>query len=249
MARGKKNRKRNVTWYNPPYCVATTTNIGRRFLNLIDKHFPKGHKLHKIINRNTVKIGYSCSMNIENIIKNHNNRLLSKSEGAKEEKKCNCRDKSACPLQQNCQQQDVVYQATITNPPKKETKKYIGSTTHFKTRYTGHKSSFKIERNKTATSLSDYIWKNNLNNENIKWEILRKSSSYVAGQKHCLLCSSEKVEILHASKDPHLLNKRSELVQQCRHTLKFRLSNYVAPDVDSDRTSTPPPPDDCTLST
>ena len=35
----KRNRSRNVIWYNPPFSRNVTTNIGRLFLNLIDKHF------------------------------------------------------------------------------------------------------------------------------------------------------------------------------------------------------------------
>ena len=50
-----------IMWYTPPYNAAAKTNLGKQFLQLIDRHFPKGHKLHKIINRNTVKISYSCT--------------------------------------------------------------------------------------------------------------------------------------------------------------------------------------------
>ena len=49
-----------------------STNIGRNFLNLIDKHFPSHHKLHKIFNRNTVKVSYSCMRNVKSIITKHN---------------------------------------------------------------------------------------------------------------------------------------------------------------------------------
>ena len=37
----KKNRKRKMIWYNPPYNEAVKTNIGQRFLNIIDKLFGK----------------------------------------------------------------------------------------------------------------------------------------------------------------------------------------------------------------
>ena len=65
------NRKRNIIWYDPPYNKSVSTNIGRVFLNLIDKHFDKEHKLNKLFNRNSVKVSYSCTRNIEHIIKNH----------------------------------------------------------------------------------------------------------------------------------------------------------------------------------
>ena len=34
------------------------------FLNMIDECFPKSHRLHKIFNRNTLKLSYSCMQNI-----------------------------------------------------------------------------------------------------------------------------------------------------------------------------------------
>ena len=39
-----KNRGRNIVWFNPPYSCNVATNIGKRFLLLLDKHFPKAHK-------------------------------------------------------------------------------------------------------------------------------------------------------------------------------------------------------------
>ena len=73
----RKNRQRNnILWYNPPFSKNTSTNIGHKFLALVDKHFPKDHKLRKIFNRNTIKISYSCMNNTKQIIDNHNKRIL-----------------------------------------------------------------------------------------------------------------------------------------------------------------------------
>ena len=47
----KRHRKRNITWFNPPFSNNVSTNTGRKFLNLIDKHFSRDHKLHPICNR------------------------------------------------------------------------------------------------------------------------------------------------------------------------------------------------------
>ena len=55
----KKVRQRKIIWFNPPYSVNVETNIGKTFLKLIDKHFPKINKFHKIFNRNNVKVSYS----------------------------------------------------------------------------------------------------------------------------------------------------------------------------------------------
>ena len=73
----KKVRQRNIIWFNPLYSVKVETNIGKTFLKLIDKNFPKTNKLHKIFSRNNVKVSYSCLPNFSNMIKLHNNRILS----------------------------------------------------------------------------------------------------------------------------------------------------------------------------
>ena len=64
-----KHTNRNITWYNPPYNKCVTSNIGRDFLNLITEHFPNKSSVVKIFNRNNVKISYSCSSNMSQIIK------------------------------------------------------------------------------------------------------------------------------------------------------------------------------------
>ena len=57
----KKNRKRNITWFNPPFSKSVKTNIGSKFLNLIDLTFPPNHPLRKICNRNNSKLSYRCT--------------------------------------------------------------------------------------------------------------------------------------------------------------------------------------------
>ena len=103
----RKNRQRsNILWYNPPFSKNTSTNIGHKFLALVDKHFPKDHKLRKIFNRNSIKISYSCMTNTKQIIDNHNKRILTASIQVDDtaaaaiinNKTCNRRQKNACPL-------------------------------------------------------------------------------------------------------------------------------------------------------
>ena len=36
-------RTRNVIWFNPPYSSHVKTNVGKIFMKLIVKHFPKHH--------------------------------------------------------------------------------------------------------------------------------------------------------------------------------------------------------------
>ena len=73
-------KKKNLIYYNPPFNATVKTNIGKQFLLLIDKHFKKTRKdnLHKIINRHTVKISYSCTSNMESLISSHNKKQIQK---------------------------------------------------------------------------------------------------------------------------------------------------------------------------
>ena len=66
-------------------CIqATKFRIGQLqfnkcFLSLIDLHFPKSNPLHKILNKNTIKIlSYSCKSKAKTIISNHNKSELNK---------------------------------------------------------------------------------------------------------------------------------------------------------------------------
>jgi hypothetical protein len=72
----RKKRQRKMIWFNPPFSKNVQTNVAHSFLQLIDKHFPHSTRLHKIFNRNTVKVSYSCMTNIKNTISNHNRHLL-----------------------------------------------------------------------------------------------------------------------------------------------------------------------------
>ena len=54
----RRNRQRNIIWFNPLFSKNVRTNIARSFLNLVNTHFPVDHKSHKIFNRNTVKDSY-----------------------------------------------------------------------------------------------------------------------------------------------------------------------------------------------
>ena len=71
----RKNRQRNIIWFNPPYSMNVQTNIGREFLNLVCKHFPKNHRYNKIFNKNKIKVSYSCTDNLQTTIKKHNRKI------------------------------------------------------------------------------------------------------------------------------------------------------------------------------
>ena len=40
--------KQKITWFNPLYFLNVKTNVGKLFLKLLDRHFPRAHKFHKI---------------------------------------------------------------------------------------------------------------------------------------------------------------------------------------------------------
>ena len=140
------------------------------------------------------------------------------------QKKCTCqtRFKDNCPLDNNCNQTEVIYHAKLLEG---EPKEYVGSTENFKKRYSAHKSSFRNENTKISTTLSSYVWEAGLNPEpKIKWSIIQKASSYRKGNRTCDLCITEKLHISKYFNDPNHLNKRSELALRCRHRRKFLLA-------------------------
>ena len=47
--------------------------VGKQFFKIVNKHFPENNTLHKIFNKNTLKISYSCMKNMSDIISSHNN--------------------------------------------------------------------------------------------------------------------------------------------------------------------------------
>ena len=229
QGRRKRNRKRNITWFNPPFSTTVETNVARKFLDLLDKHFPPTNPLHKILNRNCVKVSYSTMKNMEQIIKNRNTQLLQQHVGSNEPspRQCNCRprDRANCPLQGNCQTKGVVYKATISSPSTSEEWFYIGLTANtFKTRYNQHTHSF---RHKADTELSKKVWelKELGQDYEISWKVIKRGHAYKPGQRFCDLCATEKLEIIRCSKDPRMLNERTELIRACMHKWPHRIGS------------------------
>ena len=52
----RRKRGRKITWYNPPFALNVKTNVGATFLQIIKECFPSRHKLHKICNKNILKL-------------------------------------------------------------------------------------------------------------------------------------------------------------------------------------------------
>ena len=224
--KAKKNkRKRNIIWFNPPYNQNVDNDIGRQFLNVIDGNFPKTNKLSKIINRKLVKLSYSCTQNMERIIKGHNNEIINKNNNIDREG-CSCRTQR-CPLNGECLTKNIVYKATVESINTK--KEYIGMTsTTFKDRFSNHKQSFNNELYKTQTKLSNYIWakKEEEIETNIKWEKVTIAKSFIPGNKTCNLCNSEKYQILKSNNLDNLLNQNTEIAHKCPHIRQYTMKEY-----------------------
>ena len=74
----RKNRHRNIIWYNPPFSKNVATNVGCTFLKILEEEFPDNHVFRKIFNRNMVKISYSCMPNLKQKIDGSNKSILQK---------------------------------------------------------------------------------------------------------------------------------------------------------------------------
>ena len=108
----KRKRNRKIIWFNRPYSKNIKINICKIFFKLLHKHFPPLHLFHKIFNKMSVKISYSCMHSMSSIISAHNCSTLNPpitSFG------CNCRNRSMCPLQNKCLKPNIVYLADTTN--------------------------------------------------------------------------------------------------------------------------------------
>ena len=169
---------------------------------------------------------------MKSIINNHNVKILTK-DNKNNERKCNCLNKSNCPMEGECLAENVVYEASLTsNEPNYKETKYIGiSETPFKKRFANHQKSFKIEKYKHETELSKEVWEIKRRNyiPKVNWKIIKRCISYNRAIQKCNLCLNEKLEII-LYKGNNLLNSRSELISKCRHLNKHTLLKFDSKD-------------------
>ena len=141
-------------------------------------------------------------------------------------KMCNCRNEKECPLEGECLQNEIVYQATVTTRGVTgTTETYVGLTaTDFKTRWCNHQMSFKHEKRRNDTELSKHLWKLKEKKEgySISWKIIAKAKSHSNTTKRCNLCITDNFFIL-SNPQMATLNKRNELISNCRHRRKYIL--------------------------
>ena len=106
---------------------------------MIIRHSPKSYRLHKIFNRNTVKVSYSCMQNMFKIYKGHNSNVTS--TPCNQLTLCNCRVKEECPMDGKCQTMDTVYDCRVTSPEPRKVYCMLAEG-KWKKRYYNHKNSF-----------------------------------------------------------------------------------------------------------
>ena len=106
----KRSRKRNIVWFNSPYSDHVKTNIGKEFLKLVAIHFSQHHRLHKICNKNNIKLSYSCMPNMAAIISKHSKIVLqNRADPRRTTPSCNCKNKANCPLEGKCRESSIIY--------------------------------------------------------------------------------------------------------------------------------------------
>ena len=88
------------------------------------KHFPNGNPLHKIFNKNTLKVSYSCMGNMASITSSHTRTILNPDVSL--EYGCNCRSKNECPLQNKRLNPKIVSRSNVENDINDEKKLYFG---------------------------------------------------------------------------------------------------------------------------
>ena len=124
---------------------------------------------------------------------------------------------------------DVVYKAVINSPNMEINHSYyIGGANEFKKRYSYHLITFRNRNIQQECSLKDFVWdlKDRGIGFTIKWQRLKQSRSYKAGDKKCSLCLEEKLYVLENSNDNKLINKDILNMEKCRHKNKFLLLNW-----------------------
>ena len=145
--------------------------------------------------------------NIKTKINAHNREIL-RNTPSKNTKHCNCQQKENCPMKGACLKESLVYYATIS---------------------CSDKNHCNVPLYKHDTKLSTEYWnlKTKQLNPRISWKIKGIYKSYNPTSKRCNLCLTEKLEILD-DPDKNLLNKRSEIISQCRHKNKYRLKTLAS---------------------
>ena len=224
MCRGEGNGQDALFGLIRPWNNSVSTNIGRLFLNLVDRHF-NATKWARFFNRHTIKVSYCTTKNMAQIINQHNKKMLQNVDQGRDQVECDCADHQLCPLNNKCTAKDLVYKATVKSRigNNQSTRIYYGMTQNtFKERVSDHNTSFRYERYRNKSSLATYVWKlkDQGLNYNVTWDLVTRAMPWRRGSRTCGLCLAEKALILYERHPPGMLNTRSELMAKCRHANK-----------------------------
>ena len=96
--------------------------------------------------------------------------------------------------------------------------------TPFKGHFRNHKKEFTHKKYRDSTELPKYIWQlKDINiTPTVTWKVVAMVFSDIK-INFCKLCLTETVFIINALDDSQLLNKKSELINTCRHQNKWFL--------------------------
>ena len=176
-----------------------------------------------------MKVGYSCMINVQILIKKHNNIIQNKKNKKKLSFKCH--DKNVCPLNGNCRTQNIIYRCT--SPTKNNVKNVYLSDSEwgFKKNWFYNHQQLMWNKNYTkSTTLTTYLWgiksTSEQQNVNLSWEIIGQADPHTNTSKQCLLCLHKTLAIVLYPNPEELLNKRSQMISKCRHLNKLLLMNF-----------------------
>ena len=161
--------------------------------------------------------------NIKSIINMHNKERIT--EKKTEAVKCNCMNKPDCPLSNQCQITNIIYQAKLTSNLWNYHKKIYYGTNEgtFKQRYGNHKKSFNLEKLRTDTELSkEYCRLKELKAKPQVQFCILKRCWLTKRTCICYLCLNKRLFIIEHQGN-NLLNQRNELISKCRHKKKLTL--------------------------
>ena len=201
------DRKGGIVWFGPPFCGLANVDVGKYFLRLIDKHFEQDNILHKVFDGRALKVSYSCTNDISQVMSSHSDELVNKfhnrvsgSDINGEKIECDCGSQSDCPVSGLCSLDGVVYRAIVCPREDISGGRYcVGvSSTGFGIGYGGRGCSFSHEHQRDQAALSEHYWglKNKGLAPDIQWSILKGSSTPKSFDSRCGLCLEEKIHIL-----------------------------------------------------
>ena len=163
------------------------------------------------------------------LIKGHNKKVTSKPPDQR--LKWNCRKKTECPMEGNCQVNNIVYKCDVIKPFSKNV--YLGlAERELKSRFYDYKLSYKHKRYSNKTTLSSYLGHlKSVSSEtcNLKWSVLRCVPLYSYFKEMPLVLIWKAGNSYQNLKEQ--LNKRSELICKCRHANRFLSKNYIGNDL------------------